>query len=97
MTQISTSFAGIKFRPGAADIIALLDEGAELDLTPEPTNKYDPHAIMVSYSGANLGYVPAVLSEKVSGLIKEGRIDMVMYTTGNKFEIHHDGGLDNDE
>lgn len=94
--MISTYYAGVKFRAGAADIIAEMPNGTELELRPEPDNKFDPNAIAVLYSDAQLGYVPGHLCEKILGYIDAGQINMVMHGEGNKFEIHHSGGEEND-
>ena len=96
MAVLNLNITGIKFAPGAADIIEALPGGAELTLTPEPENRFDKNAIRVEYDGAKLGYVPAALCKNVRPLMDEQRIDMIMTTSGNKFEVHYDGGLEND-
>ena len=79
--------AGVKFRKDWKKNLEALGEGyvKELDklrLTPEPTNRFDPFAVMIStmhgVSGKEetmLGYVPAKTGEAkiVSAALKEGR------------------------
>lgn len=35
-----------------------LEEGQEVELVKEPTNRYDPHAIKILVKGKILGYIP---------------------------------------
>ena len=52
--------AGVKFRPDWIENLTKLEEGEELLLIPEPTNKYDENAVKIcSFEGVFLGYVPA--------------------------------------
>lgn len=46
--------------------------GDYLELEPEPTNKYDPHAVKVFYDDQFIGYVERDFSEDVSKLIDSG-------------------------
>lgn len=46
--------------------------GDYLELEPEPTNKYDPHAVKVFYDDQFIGYVEQECSEEVSQLIESG-------------------------
>lgn len=64
--EITFYVAGVQFRKGWRENLVNLEKGGELQLTPEPTNKYDPNAVMIStlhaVSGETetfLGYVPA--------------------------------------
>lgn len=41
------------------DVANVLEVGTEVTLVPEPTNQYDPNAVMIMYDGVMLGYVPA--------------------------------------
>lgn len=52
------------------DVIADLDEGTELDLVPEPDNKFDPNAVRIMSGETMLGYVPKKFSSEVSSLIE---------------------------
>lgn len=56
--------AGLTFNVFPKDIEALL-EGDSLDLTAEPTNPFDPNAVMVSKDGQKLGYIPKSYNREV--------------------------------
>ena len=65
-TKLSIEFfvAGVKFRKGWKENLEALEEGQELILVPEPTNKFDKYAIKImSPEGVMLGYVPAKTGE----------------------------------
>ena len=49
-----------------------LEIGNTLDLTPEPDNRYDKHAIIVSYKGKKLGYLPRSQNRDVSKILQAG-------------------------
>ena len=60
--QLSRKFyaAGVKFRPNWIENLTKLEEGDELVLIPEPTNKFDENAVKIcSFEGVFLGYVSA--------------------------------------
>lgn len=61
-------------------IINDLEEGYELDLVPEPDNKFDPNAIAIKYDEVMLGYVPKKFSAEVSAMIESGK-EMVCSVT----------------
>ncbi len=78
--------AGVKFRP-AAEIHEAAKEmkvGDTLYLIPEPTNKFDPNAVMIKAKYKSivhdfevekesfLGYVPKKFSSEVSGMLSIG-------------------------
>jgi hypothetical protein len=68
MTTIRFFIAGVQFRPKADIDRAFADgiaEGSKLQLVPEPTNKYDPHAIAVHHFGVLIGYVPKAMQPTV--------------------------------
>lgn len=51
----------------------VLDElrvGDDLDLVPEPDNKYDPNAVRIEYDSTMLGYVPKKFSSEISAMIE---------------------------
>ena len=62
--------AGVQFRPGIKQVIDELDEGMELELVPEPENKFDPNAVQVCYKGIQLGFVPKKFSAEVAGILE---------------------------
>lgn len=70
-TKSNTFFiAGVKFHPGAAEQIRKLEVGEDLELVPEPDNKFDPNAVRIEYGGTLLGYVPKKLSAEISALME---------------------------
>jgi hypothetical protein len=54
--------AGVKFHEYEA-VAERFEEGAILELVPEPTNEHDENAIRIHYDGVMLGYVPARTGE----------------------------------
>lgn len=87
-----TYVAGVKFRPGAVEHMATLDQGAEFALQPEPTNQYDPNAVKILHGDRHVGYVPRDLSEEVSQLVAAGRVERVVKRSGSGIEIHFTKG-----
>lgn len=70
-TKSNTFFiAGVKFHPGAAEQIRKLEVGEDLELVPEPDNKFDPNAVRIEYGGTLLGYVPKKFSAEISALME---------------------------
>jgi hypothetical protein len=58
--EIKFYAAGVQFREGWRENLMDLEEGEELFLVAEPTNKYDPNAVQIlSRAKIFLGYVPA--------------------------------------
>jgi len=53
-------------------VLDFLEEGMELELVPEPENKFDPNAVRIVFDGTMLGYVPKKFSSEVSGAIELG-------------------------
>ena len=49
-----------------------MEIGQHLDLTPEPNNRYDEHAVAVSFEGKKLGYLPRSQNKTVSQLLQAG-------------------------
>ena len=96
MSVILTHIAGVKFKEGAADILAEMDLSTELELRPEPENIHDPNAIGIYHENNHVGYIPGFLAAKIGGLIKEEKVDMVLKDEGQKIEIHYSGGEEND-
>ena len=96
MSVYSTHIAGVKFAEGAADILAEMDLSAELELRPEPENKFDPNAVAIYFEDNKLGFIPGYLAPTVRGLIATDSIDMVLKVKGQKVEIHYSGGEENE-
>lgn len=65
--------AGLKFHQ-FREVEDELIEGLELDLVPEPTNRFDPNAIRLMLGNTMIGFVPAKTGEAtyVAGKLKAG-------------------------
>ena len=61
--------AGVKFHQ-AKSCVDKIKKDDFLKLVPEPDNKYDPNAIIISYSDTVLGYVPMKFSAEVSAFME---------------------------
>lgn len=68
-------------------ILVELEEGEELILTPEPTNKFDPNAIRIEYGSLDkgdivdivmLGYVPKRFSAEVAAALEIGELACII-------------------
>lgn len=46
--------------------------GEEVTLTREPSNRYDQKAVVVSYAGTKLGYLPEAENIAVASLMDQG-------------------------
>lgn len=54
-----------------AQVVNELEVGDDLELIPEPTNKYDPNAIQIKDClGTMLGYVPRKFSAEISAKLE---------------------------
>lgn len=59
-------------------------------LVPEPTNKFDPNAVMVQYEGAHLTYLPKELAAMVAAeVIEAGTMEIEAHILGGYTK--HDG------
>ena len=61
--------AGVQFHE-LDSIIDDLEEGDTLELTPEPTNKFDSNAVRLEWEGTMIGYVPKKHSSAVSAMLE---------------------------
>ena len=61
--------AGVKYHK-LYDIIDKLKEGNDVQLIPEPDNKYDKYAIRIEALDTMLGYIPRILAVFVAAKIK---------------------------
>ncbi len=58
--------AGIEYRKEAArSVLKQLKEGDAVELSPEPENPYDCHAVKVCVKGVHVGYIPRYLSKEI--------------------------------
>lgn len=66
--------------------LMLCKPGEPVELTPEPTNKADPHAIAVlSERGIQIGYVSAERSPRIGAIIREGREVRAVFQRPSRF------------
>jgi len=75
MKTLQFEVAGVKFRRKAFDE-AKVQRGDRLELKPEPTNKYDPHAIQIVKDGQHIGYVPRTHNKEIVEAIKTRPADV---------------------
>ena len=73
--------AGVKFRKDWKKNLVVLEEGWELELVPEPDNRFDPFAVKILNfkevgDSTTLGYVPAKTGEAkiVSTALNDGKM-----------------------
>jgi len=76
--------AGVQFHQ-AKRVINDLKEGMELELNPDPNNKYDPNAIEILYYDLNeptmLGFVPKKFSPEVAAFLEIAEIPICTITS----------------
>ena len=69
------------------DTVKRLEKDAVVEIAPEPTNQYDPNAVVVRFEGETVGYLPAKFAERVvndmPGLVFKGHISEVTSYEGN--------------
>ena len=61
----TTYIAGI---PHRKPDLSVLKVGMQVQLEPEPTNRFDPNAVMVKCNGVHLGYIPKMETSLVVGV-----------------------------
>lgn len=61
--------AGVKHHQ-LSTVIFLLKEEEEVQLIPEPTNKYDKNAIQIRWQDIMLGYVPKQVAAQILPVLK---------------------------
>ena len=71
--------AGVQFHQ-AKTVINELEIGDELEMLPEPSNKFDPNAIKLMYGETMLGYVPAKFSGSVSAFLETAEFPLCKLT-----------------
>jgi len=65
-------------------VLDILDDGMELTLVPEPTNKYDPNAVRIEFDDTMLGYIPKQFSSEIAGALELGTELVCIITDFNK-------------
>lgn len=66
--------AGVQHREGYQQVMSHLMEGADLDLVPEPANKFDPNAIRIMHEDKMLGYVPKKFNSEILAALSVGDV-----------------------
>ena len=73
------------FRHRAADP-ALLRDGVELRLVPEPTNPHDPAAIRVEAADTTVGYVNRLQTSSMAAWLKDRDVSCWLSRRGGRAE-----------
>lgn len=68
----------------------------EARLVPEPTNRHDKNAVMITLDGKCVGYVPANLCAQVKRLMK-GFYDLTVQVRGGPSKVAYDGKVYRDK
>ncbi|MBD3351350.1 MAG: hypothetical protein GF364_07665 [Candidatus Lokiarchaeota archaeon] len=71
-----TQIVGIYYT-GNGYYIKGLPKKSQLDLVPEPENKYDDHAVKVMHEGKKLGYIPKGENRRIFKTIRESKVDVM--------------------
>lgn len=64
-----------------------IEDWCDIELIPEPDNKYDPNAIKIISDFGELGYVPADSTEKVKSIM-EKKYDLNWRLVGGKYKYY---------
>ena len=76
MKPIKFYIAGVKFHQYKS-VLSDVSEGNDLQLIPEPTNKFDPNAVQIHFDNGDkaafIGFVPKKYSSEISGLLEIGK------------------------
>ena len=85
MTKSIAKFyvAGVQFHD-LKSIADKIEVGTILQLTLEPTNKYDSNAVIIEYQGFFLGYVPKKFSAMIAGYLTTDEIICTVLTIDMK-------------
>lgn len=63
--------AGFRYHDGP-DVMASMNVGDDVQLTPEPENPHDLWAVRIEHRKSRLGYLPRTHNEAVSRLLQQG-------------------------
>lgn len=63
--------AGLQFYE-VLEVWKKLEIGQSLELIAEPNNRYDENAVIVSFKGKKLGYLPRSQNQAVSAILRAG-------------------------
>ncbi len=72
--MLKTEMVGMKFIPGAIEILSRLRGGEELQLIRETDNEADQNAVALHYDGMMLGYVPRAVNWNVAPMMDRGTL-----------------------
>lgn len=97
--------AGVQHREGWQACVKKLEVGNEIDLVPEPENKFDSNAIKVVVDDFHLGYVPKKFSAEICAAFEIEPLFCVVSTLNKsakpweavEVEVKSDEELDEDE
>jgi len=68
--------AGVQYYPAETEAGGLKAAlGAQVNLTPEPNNVYDPHAVRIDLEGRTIGYVGRVQAVSIGHWLSRGRVE----------------------
>ena len=73
--NIEFRIAGISYYQSAA---SLCRAGDSVELTPEPTNPYDPNAVVIHCRDRKIGYVPRALAPQVKNFLLENTTSSII-------------------
>jgi hypothetical protein len=73
--SLITAVAGVSFYQ---DNLVNLKIGDNLDIIPQPENPHDSGAKAVYHNGVQLGYIPKILAQRVSGINLKGEIVYIL-------------------
>ena len=63
--------AGLQYYE-ALEVWKKLEIGQTLELSPDPDNRYDEHAVIVAFKGKKLSYLPKSQNQVVSKILQAG-------------------------
>jgi len=89
MKEYDVFIAGIKYRPGAKELLDTLPEGSELTLQREPENQFDANAIGIYSEALQVGYIPGFILTKIGAKFDAGLVDKVTFMGGTRIKVFY--------
>ena len=86
----------VKIYPDGKRIFKYYFNDCEARLVPEPKNRHDKNAVMITLDGKCVGYVPANLCAQVKRLMK-GFYDLTVQVRGGPSKAAYDGKVYHDK
>ena len=65
------NIAGFLYYDGV-EVFHELQIGSEVQLVPEPENRYDEYAVAIYFQGKKLGFIPRGMNKQISKLLNHG-------------------------